>query len=114
MSGLGHPTTRVEPIMDTRPEGRDFLLSPYILMTYGYRIKSIQGWDIPIIRYYPMDYRIVRKAFGQFPIRPGGNPKGRAPHSARAVLMRSYTSWKGAQDVGEGMSAIGGNRRRRH
>src|SRR3972149_3583450 len=43
----------------------DFLLSPYILMTYGYRIKSIQGWDIPIICYYPMDYRIVQKASGR-------------------------------------------------
>src|SRR3989304_1520474 len=76
MSGLGYPTTRVEPIMDTRPEGKDFLLSPYILMTYGYRIKSIQGWDIPIICYYPMDYRIVQKASGRFPIRPEGESQG--------------------------------------
>lgn len=30
-----------------------------------------------------------------------GNPKGGALHTARADLMRSYTSWKGGQDVGE-------------
>jgi len=77
MSGLGYPMIAGTRITDTEPEGRDFLLSPYILMTYGYRIKSIEGWDIPIIPYSRMDYRIVRKAFGECRSTGKGIPRDR-------------------------------------